>query len=119
LPNSPHYSHRELLQADFSSNNFTGKIPSAFIQSDGLVYLNVSRNQLDGIEAAAAWSTPALVTIDMSHNNIAGMVCGIHLQYAMRAHTGRATCTRIFVDEGTSILTVHAHAMWHAVLHFR
>lgn len=66
-------SRCELLQADFSSNKFTGKIPSAFIQSDGLVYLNVSRNQLDGIDAVNAWSTPALVTFDASQNNIAGL----------------------------------------------
>lgn len=65
----------ELLQADFSSNKFTGKIPSAFSQSEGLVYLNVSRNQLDGIEAAGAWSTPVLVTLDISNNNIAGEGC--------------------------------------------
>ncbi|KAF6253460.1 hypothetical protein COO60DRAFT_419479 [Scenedesmus sp. NREL 46B-D3] len=70
LPDGP--GAAALWFADFSNNSFTEKIPSAFSQSEGLVYLNVSRNQLDGIEAAAAWSTPSLVTLDMSHNNIAG-----------------------------------------------
>uniref|UniRef100_A0A383WD12 Malectin-like domain-containing protein n=1 Tax=Tetradesmus obliquus TaxID=3088 RepID=A0A383WD12_TETOB len=72
LPDGP--GAAGLWFADFSSNKFTGGIPSAFSQSEGLVYLNVSRNQLDGIEAAGAWSTPVLVTLDISNNNIAGHI---------------------------------------------
>lgn len=60
------------LQADLSSNKFTGKIPAAFMQSAELVYLNVSRNQLQGVEAIDSLSTPSLVTLDASHNSIAG-----------------------------------------------
>lgn len=72
-----------LLQADLSSNMFDGPIPAVLSQSSQLVYLNVSNNQLSGIESADAWSTPALMTLDASYNQISGglvtgqgFVCG-------------------------------------------
>jgi hypothetical protein len=60
------------VQADLSSNMFSGPIPAVMSQSAVLVYLNVSNNQLSGIEAPEAWSTPALMTLDASYNQIQG-----------------------------------------------
>lgn len=61
-----------VAQADLSSNAFSGAIPAVLSQSAQLVYLNVSNNQLTGIESAEQWSTPALMTLDASYNQIEG-----------------------------------------------
>jgi Leucine-rich repeat (LRR) protein len=60
------------LQADLSSNMFSGPIPAVMSQSAQLVYLNVSNNQLASIESPESWSSPALMTLDASYNKIEG-----------------------------------------------
>jgi Leucine-rich repeat (LRR) protein len=50
----------------------SGPIPAVLSQSAVLVYLNVSNNQLSSIESPEAWSTPALMTLDASYNQIEG-----------------------------------------------
>lgn len=60
------------VQADLSSNMFSGAIPAIMSQSAQLVYLNVSNNQLTAIETPEQWSTPAVMTLDASYNQIEG-----------------------------------------------
>ncbi|XP_074316764.1 receptor-like protein 6 [Silene latifolia] len=59
---------------DFSSNNFTGKIPDAIGELKGLQALNLSNNNLDGRIPASLANMIDLESLDLSRNTFYGVI---------------------------------------------
>eukprot|EP00878_Enallax_costatus_P025108 GHUV01026831.1.p1 GENE.GHUV01026831.1~~GHUV01026831.1.p1 ORF type:complete len:723 (+),score=195.48 GHUV01026831.1:793-2961(+) len=103
LPDGPGAS--SIWFGDFSSNKFSGNIPTALSQAEELVYLNVSRNQLTGIASPEAWNTPAAITLDASVNAIQGTLPAVLAQQARLA----------YINFGSNALTGNLQAFAAAV----
>ncbi|XP_074314926.1 receptor-like protein 7 [Silene latifolia] len=59
---------------DFSSNNFTGKIPDVIGDLKGLQALNLSNNNLDGKIPASVANMIDLESLDLSRNKLYGVI---------------------------------------------
>ncbi|XP_074317828.1 receptor-like protein 6 [Silene latifolia] len=59
---------------DFSSNNFTGKIPDVIGDLKGLQALNLSNNNLDGRIPASVANMIDLESLDLSRNKLYGVI---------------------------------------------
>ncbi|KAJ6865337.1 hypothetical protein NC651_035803 [Populus alba x Populus x berolinensis] len=98
----------QLFYLDFSSNKFTGTLPS-FRKSKNLTYVDVSRNQLTGEVPSSHWNQSKLFYLDLSDNQITGPVPGWIselglLQYLNLSHnrlTGaipRSICSTVWLQ---------------------
>ncbi|KAF2616912.1 hypothetical protein F2Q68_00042772 [Brassica cretica] len=74
LLNGDNYFHYPSIRLLFSTNNFTGHIPSSWANLTGLESLDLSRNQLSGTIPQELATLSFLEYIDVSHNKLTGQI---------------------------------------------